>query len=667
MSSIFSSAKSLISKITGTIITFFYLVYKDLRVFTRRKASVLLVFVSPLMIMILLGTTYSVGTDLMANSNIRGISLAVCDYDDNDISSIMIQELKESTFFDMDYFDNTFYTEAKCKEKIEREMYLGKYRVAIVFQSNFTENMLNGQTQELLFYVDNSHTEVRNTVHIFMLAYAHEMSRNVGARFIQRAWNKLDLINDGLSSMVDQLDTIQSSATSIKDNLSSSQAQLGGFDTATVRQNINDLGNQISKVEQVKGEISTAVVETKSDIDTASDRIEDIRNVTTSTKSKVTSTKQRIDSVLNPLITLHSTLIILNQTVVCPSEACDQMQTVLNSTQSTIDELQSTRDDLEALENSLDGVNMNLDQQQVILANTKVKVEQAEQGIQDVGPEIESVKVKVSTLKSTIDQVETIKQQSDQFFNQANTNIDQVISDLDSVSPEINLAKTALGQFTEYDPSTVVQPLYLNGIDIYKDRRYIDFMMPGIIGLVVMFSCLLLASISLVQEKKSGVFTRTLLTPTPLLLTISARTVSNLILSGIQILILLAVGMFMYNVQVRGDLLNVFIASEAVSLSFLTVGLIIGSFSQSENTAILASIALGLPMLFLCGLLFPSELMPSLMRLLSSFLPLTNGIDAMRNIIVYGMSIDQVVAPIGLLIGQSAVAFWISVKILKKI
>jgi ABC-type transport system involved in cytochrome c biogenesis permease component/archaellum component FlaC len=647
MSSIFSSAKSLISKITGTIITFFYLVYKDLRVFTRRKASVLLVFVSPLMIMILLGTTYSVGTDLMANSNIRGISLAVCDYDDNDISSIMIQELKESTFFDMDYFDNTFYTEAKCKEKIEREMYLGKYRVAIVFQSNFTENMLNGQSQELLFYVDNSHTEVRNTVHIFMLAYAHEMSRNVGARFIQRAWNKLDLINDGLSSMVDQLDTIQSSATSIKDNLSSSQAQLGGFDTATVRQNINDLGNQISKVEQVKGEISTAVVETKSD--------------------KVTSTKQRIDSVLNPLITLHSTLIILNQTVVCPSEACDQMQTVLNSTQSTIDELQSTRDDLEALENSLDGVNMNLDQQQVILANTKVKVEQAEQGIQDVGPEIESVKVKVSTLKSTIDQVETIKQQSDQFFNQANTNIDQVISDLDSVSPEINLAKTALGQFTEYDPSTVVQPLYLNGIDIYKDRRYIDFMMPGIIGLVVMFSCLLLASISLVQEKKSGVFTRTLLTPTPLLLTISARTVSNLILSGIQILILLAVGMFMYNVQVRGDLLNVFIASEAVSLSFLTVGLIIGSFSQSENTAILASIALGLPMLFLCGLLFPTELMPSLMRLLSSFLPLTYGIDAMRNIIVYGMSIDQVVAPIGLLIGQSAVAFWISVKILKKI
>jgi ABC-2 type transport system permease protein len=192
-------------------------------------------------------------------------------------------------------------------------------------------------------------------------------------------------------------------------------------------------------------------------------------------------------------------------------------------------------------------------------------------------------------------------------------------------------------------------------------------MMPGIIGLVVMFSCMLLASISLVQEKSSGVFTRTLLTPTPLMLTVVTRTISNLILSGIQIAILLAVGILMYNIQIRGELLDVFITGEAVSLSFLTVGLVIGAFSKSENTSILASISVGLPMLFLCGLLFPTELMPSLMRVVSSFLPLTYGIDAMRNIVVYGMAIDQVLVPLGLLIVQSLVAFWISIKVLKKI
>lgn len=652
--------------IIGMIVTFFYLIYKDIKVFIRRRSSLLLVFISPFIIMILLGTTYSAGTNLMENSNIRGISLAVCDYDNNEVSDVMVQELKNSSFFDMDYINPTFMTEEQCKKMVEEGIYAGKYRVAVIFPSNFTSNILKGHSQELLFLVDNSHTEIRNTVHIFMLAYAQEMSRKVGTKFIQRAWERIGEINQELSSMTDQLGMIQNNATSIKENLQSSQDQLAGFDTAAVQSTINQLDDQINKVETVRNDIGGAVNETKADIDTASNNINEMKSITASTKDQITSTKQRLDAVLTPLVPLQTALVALNQTVQCPSPLCDQLQVVLNSTQSTINELQATRNDLDALDNSLNGVSSNLDQQQVILTRTKAKVEQAEEGVAQAQPEIASVKSRISSLQSVLNQVDDIKRQSGRFFNQANNSIDLVVSSLDSVKPEIDTAKSTLTQFTGYDPEGVVQPIYLNGIDIYKDRRYIDFMLPGIIGLVIMFSCMLLASVSLVEEKNSGVFTRTLLTPTPLVLSLLSRVISNLILTGIQIGILVVVGLVFYHVQILGTMRDVFIASEAVAFSFLTIGLVIGAFSKSENTAILASIALGLPMLFLCGLLFPTELMPSLMRVISSLLPLTYGIDAMRGIIVYGMGVKQVLPAMALLLGQGIVVFWISVQLLKR-
>lgn len=654
-------------RIIHLILTFFYLIYRDLKVFTRRKSSLLLVFISPIIIMVLLGTTYSMGTNLMENSNIRGISLAVCDYDKGEVSKTMIQELKNSTFFDMDYFDDTFYTEDACRKKVEDDIYAGKYRVAVSFPSNFTTKILNGENQELTFLVDNSHTEVRNTVQIFMLAYVHEMSGSVGERFISRAWDKLTLINQQLSLMSNQLGTIENNATSIRDDLAQSQAQLSGVDTASVRQNIADLQTQISRVETVRKDIGTSVTETWVDIDSAVTQVDDLKNITASTRVKIQSTKQKLDSVLSPLVALQSALIVMNQTLPCPSPVCDQIQAVLSTTQSTISDLQSTRSDLVVLESSLDKVNTDLDSEKELLTRTKDRLNQAASGVASAEPEIASVKTKVGDLNSVVDQVEGIKQQSNQFFSQAGTSIDTVISNMDAVKPQITGAQEVLGQFTTYTPRNVVQPISLNGVDIYKDRKYIDFMMPGIIGLVVMFSSMLLASVSFVGEKKSGVFTRTLLTPTPLILTISSRIVSNLILSGIQIGILILVGTTFYNVQMRGDVRDTFIAGETVAFAFLTIGLLLGAFSRSENTAILASIAIGLPMLFLCGLLFPTELMPSIMRVISSVLPLTYGIDAMRNIVVYSMTLTDVLPSIGLLIGQGLIATWLSVKILKRV
>lgn len=646
--------------------SFLYLVYRDLQVFTRRKSSLLLVFISPIIIMLLLGTTYSFGTNLMENSNIRGISLAVCDYDKGEVSKTMVKELSNSTFFDMDYFDATFFPEDECRSRVEADIYEGTYRVALFFPSNFTNRILSGENQELMFLVDNSHTEVRNTVQIFMLAYVQEMSGSVGERFISSAWDKLSQINQELTGMNNQLGVVQVDAGSIKEGLSASQAQLSGLDTQQVSSSIADLSSQIVRVETLRQSIGTTVAETWTDIDLASAQIDDLQNITDSTRTKVSSTKAKIDAALPPLLALESTLILFNQTVPCVPPVCDQLQSTLQTTSSTITDLQSTRADLLSLEASLDQVDADLDEQRALLTRTKEKVSQAATGVAAAGPELSRVKVQVDSLDSVVQDVSEIKSDSTTFFTQSGASLDDVIASMGLLGPQIAGAQNVLSQFTGYAPRNIVQPITLSGVDIYKDRKYLDFMMPGIIGLVVMFSSMLLSSIALVGERKSGVFTRTLLTPTPLSLTLLSRLVSNLILSGIQIGLLIAVASLIYNVQMRGELIDIIIVAETVSLSFLSIGLLLGAFSKSENTAILASIAIGLPMLFLCGLLFPTELMPSLMRVISSVLPLTYGIDAMRSIIVYGMTATDVLPSIGLMLGQGVIATALSVRILKQ-
>jgi ABC-type multidrug transport system permease subunit len=69
--------------------------------------------------------------------------------------------------------------------------------------------------------------------------------------------------------------------------------------------------------------------------------------------------------------------------------------------------------------------------------------------------------------------------------------------------------------------------------------------------------------------------------------------------------------------------------------AFNALGVVIAAFSESEATAFLASLVIGLPLLFLSGILFPFEFMPAPIVILGQATPLTPAIIAMQSAILY--------------------------------
>ncbi len=70
------------------------------------------------------------------------------------------------------------------------------------------------------------------------------------------------------------------------------------------------------------------------------------------------------------------------------------------------------------------------------------------------------------------------------------------------------------------------------------------------------------------------------------------------------------------------------------SACFISVGMVIASFADSENMAMLSSLVISIPMLFLCGVFYPFEMMPKIMASFGNYLQITRGIEIFRDMLI---------------------------------
>ena len=127
-----------------------------------------------------------------------------------------------------------------------------------------------------------------------------------------------------------------------------------------------------------------------------------------------------------------------------------------------------------------------------------------------------------------------------------------------------------------------------------------------------------------------------------------------------QVILLIAIASFMYGAFSIFDLeTTLFVLQTLVLLllSFISIGVVIAIYSESEATAFLASLVVGLPLLFLSGILFPFEFMPSSIALIGQAFPLTQAVLSMQSVILYkspqavGFSILLIYAVVFTIIG----------------
>ncbi|MHC5541365.1 ABC transporter permease [Singulisphaera rosea] len=198
-----------------------------------------------------------------------------------------------------------------------------------------------------------------------------------------------------------------------------------------------------------------------------------------------------------------------------------------------------------------------------------------------------------------------------------------------------------------------------------RGSRYIDFLIPGLIGLNTMGGGLWGIGFLLVNFRIAKLLKCFVATPMPrrdFLLSLLASRLTFLIP---DLAVLLLLGTLVFGMPIRGSLLLVIVVDVMGALAFAGIGLLIGSRAQStESVSGLMNLVM-LPMWLFSGVFFSSERFPQVAQPFIQALPLTQLIGALRGVILEGAGWLDVTPALAILAAWTVVTFLVALRIFR--
>ena len=195
-----------------------------------------------------------------------------------------------------------------------------------------------------------------------------------------------------------------------------------------------------------------------------------------------------------------------------------------------------------------------------------------------------------------------------------------------------------------------------------EDFEYVDFMIPGILAMVIMFGGLMGYSLEIATYREKGILRRIKVSPLSLPTFLSSGIASVLIFTLAQTVVLIALGMLAFSLKISGNYLYIAVLVIIGALSFLAMGFFIASITKNARSAGLAANAIALPMMFLSGIFFSVEWVPTPLKVIAQCLPLYYLGDAMREVMINSANLMEVWVDIVVLLAVGAVAFAAAVR-----
>ncbi|MEK6647006.1 MAG: ABC transporter permease [Candidatus Firestonebacteria bacterium] len=166
-----------------------------------------------------------------------------------------------------------------------------------------------------------------------------------------------------------------------------------------------------------------------------------------------------------------------------------------------------------------------------------------------------------------------------------------------------------------------------------------NFMVPVVIGLILTLTTMMLTSMAITREKEAGTIEQLIVSPLKPLEIIAGKTLPFLIIAMADVVLVLTISTFIFNIYVKGSLLLLFASSLLFVLSTLGVGLFISTISKTQQQAMLTSFMFNFPSMIISGFTFPISNMPLAIQYLSYIIPLRYFFIIIRGIILKGNGI----------------------------
>jgi len=195
--------------------------------------------------------------------------------------------------------------------------------------------------------------------------------------------------------------------------------------------------------------------------------------------------------------------------------------------------------------------------------------------------------------------------------------------------------------------------------------RYIDFLVPGLLGMNLMGSAIWGMGFAIVDARRKKLMKRLVATPMPRHYYLLSFVLARLLLLVVEVGVLLGFGAWVFQVPVRGSMLDFAVLCVLGSLAFSAMGLLIASRAQTIEAASGLMNAVMMPLWIVSGVFFSSQRFPGALQPVIRALPLTAVIDALRAHMLQGANLAQLAPQLGVLGIWMLVCFTLALKLFR--
>ena len=183
------------------------------------------------------------------------------------------------------------------------------------------------------------------------------------------------------------------------------------------------------------------------------------------------------------------------------------------------------------------------------------------------------------------------------------------------------------------------------------ERRSPVNTVPGLIGVILTMTMILFTAVAIVRERERGNLEMLITTPMKTWELMLAKITPYVMIGLVQASLVLLLGHFLFEVPMRGTLLDTYIVTLVFIITNLALGLVISTLVSTQFQAMQLAFFVLLPSILLSGFMFPFAGMPRPAQIIAEALPLTHFIRLIRGVILRGASLQELVGELVILGG----------------
>jgi ABC-2 type transport system permease protein len=172
------------------------------------------------------------------------------------------------------------------------------------------------------------------------------------------------------------------------------------------------------------------------------------------------------------------------------------------------------------------------------------------------------------------------------------------------------------------------------------ELRSAKFLIPGLIGFILMVTAVISTALSVVREKELGTMEQIIVSPIRPMELIIGKTIPYILISLFAAVVILIVGYVLFDVAVKGSYIWLLIATLIYLTGSLGLGLLISTVVETQQLAFMIAVVITmLPTFILSGFVFPIRNMPVVIQVITYLIPARYFLVVLRSIILKGVGV----------------------------